>query len=247
MNSLEISDWRPDPGHLSLEEGSIHVWRIDLDRFIKDIHTYMHFLSSDERERAAKFRFDLNRNHFIIRRGILRSLISRYLSDHPGKVSLSQNPFGKPILWGEHANALFFNGSKSGKWTLIALSKNIDLGVDIEDKNQEIDFLNIVNRFFSPVEKSEFLSLSNDARREAFFLGWTRKEAYLKCNGSGLSIPLAHFSVELSPGQPPRLLSPHDPEDSASNWLIADIPAAADYCAALAARTTNPVIEYYDY
>ena len=237
--------WIPAPDPLELLTNTIHVWRISLDLSSDNVDPYLSSLSPDEKERAYKLRFDRDRINFIMRRGALRQLVSRYTKIGPAEVSFIYNDYGKPFLGGINPDSLHFNSSKSGEWFLIAFARTINVGVDIERRNRDIDYLRLAERYFSTSELLELKALPKELQAEAFFLCWTRKEAYIKCQGTGFSLPLTQFSVNLTPGMPARLLSTHETADSAENWSLINILPANNYCAALAARTIKPTIEYY--
>ncbi|HEY4001849.1 MAG TPA: 4'-phosphopantetheinyl transferase superfamily protein, partial [Candidatus Xenobia bacterium] len=156
-------------------------------------------LSEDERVRADRFYFERDRRHFQVARGMVRHLLGHVAGLGPGAVSFHYGPRGKPSVDG-----LEFNLSHSGELALLGVSFDQPLGVDIERCRPMPDAEAIARRFFSPRECEALLALPAEAREEAFFRCWTRKEAYIKALGSGLMTSLQGFSVDV--GEVARIL-----------------------------------------
>lgn len=224
--------WGPPPPRPVLE-GAVHVWCAPLDPAPEAVLHYRTLLAPDERTRADRFRFDQHRRHFTVARGILRTLLGRYLDVDPRRVEFGYGSHGKPSLGGSFADSgLQFNVSHSGELALYAVSLGRELGVDIEHVHPMDDAVEIAERFFSASENVVFRSLPATAREEAFFNCWTRKEAYIKAVGEGLSFPLHAFDVSLAPGEPARLLGARDAEQAA-RWTLRGLDPAPGYKAAL--------------
>ncbi len=237
-----MRNWQtPDPNAFRfVSPEQVHVWLLPLsvpDSFLTLLSTY---LSPDEQERAARFRFEKHRKNYIGVRGRLRLLLGRYLGQSPRALRFRYNKFGKPYLeQTAPAPNLQFNISHSNEWALLAFHPQWELGVDIEWMKPDFDGLHLVKRFFSAREIAEIEALPEHLKREAFFNGWTRKEAYIKARGQGLNIPLAQFSVSLTPGKAARLLeTAHDPA-AVNEWSLCDLPAPNEYKAALVVNTKS--------
>jgi 4'-phosphopantetheinyl transferase len=193
-------------------------------------------LEPDERARAQRFRFERDRRRFMATRGILRLLLASYAGIAPGEVRFTYGAHGKPVLAGSaSAQSLRFNLSHSRGVTLYAVTHGREIGVDIEFIRDLPDAEAIARRFFSPAEVTALLGLPDDLRRDAFFRCWTRKEAYIKAQGTGLTASLVRFSVSLVPDQPAQLLQVAGDPDAPSRWSLCDLPAIPGYAAALAA------------
>lgn len=222
------------PPPLSVDE--VHVWRIALDISDALLMRWRQILADDERGRADRFHFEKDRRHFIAGRGALRMILARYLDQSPQDVHFAYSNYGKPRL-ANPASAidLRFNLSHSRGLALLALTRGRDIGVDVEQlRDMERDGEPLAERFFSPRESTVLRSLPPELRREAFFHCWTRKEAYIKANGKGLSLPLDQFDVSLRPGEPARLLATrHDP-DEVHRWSMHNLLPAEGYVGALA-------------
>jgi 4'-phosphopantetheinyl transferase len=213
---LARMEWCIPPRELTLGKNEIHVWRAFLHAE-EDAHGQLEAtLSADERARAARFRFDSDRKHFIAARGILRSLLGRYLHERPGEIQFCYGPQGKPALrWQDSNPPVHFNLSHSHDLVLLAFSDTREVGIDLERLRPHFAAEEIAERFFAPPEVAEFRALPAELRVEGFFLCWTRKEAYIKAKSGGLQIPLDSFRVSLTPGQPERLQS-----EDCSRWSI---------------------------
>ena len=236
--------WSPAPASLSLQSGEIHVWRIDLEQPEDVVQRFRSTLEDDEIYRANRFHFEKDRRAFIVSRGFLRHVLGRYLATGPAALRFAYGPYGKPALNGEHKNSsLRFNMSHSRAVGLVAVSDNKELGVDVEYIRADFASEDIARRFFSPHEVAAFNSLSNELRVAAFFRCWTRKEAYIKAIGRGLSQPLDGFDVTLAPEKPPALLRAND--DDASRWSLSDIDVGSDYAAALMVEGQISELRYW--
>jgi 4'-phosphopantetheinyl transferase len=119
---------------------------------------------------------------------------------------------------------------------LYAIARQVDIGVDLEHLRSDIDYLALAEHFFSNAERAELNALPLAIRRQAFFLCWTRKEAYIKAHGEGLALPLDHFDVSLTPGKPARLLATREGLEAPDQWSLFNLEPAPDYLAALAVR-----------
>ena len=219
--------WEAPPDAPGLADGEVHVWAAPLDPSAEAIRSHAALLAPDERARADRFRFDRDRRRFTVARGVLRTLLGRYLEVDPRRVAFRYESHGKPALGGElAAHGLRFNVSHSGEMALFAFTAGRDLGVDVEEVRPMEDGLDIAERFFSQAEVEAFRALPAEIRDDAFFNCWTRKEAYIKAVGEGLSFPLHVFDVSLAPGEPARLLASRDPQQ-AERWSLRGLPDPA--------------------
>ena len=226
------STFSSPPKSLSLQTGEVHVWLVELEQPDELLEKLRTTLDKDELERAARFHFDKHRRHFIVARGFLRDVLSRYLNARPAALRFSYGAYGKPALAGEHEqHALRFNMSHSHNIALLAITEEKHLGVDVEYIRSDFASEDIARRFFSRLEVEGFNALPREEQVAAFFRCWTRKEAFIKATGKGLSQPLDAFDVTLAPAVPAALLRVAD--DDASRWSISDLDVGPDYAAAL--------------
>ena len=227
----ESKIWSPSPASISAQAGEIHVWRVDLDQPADVVQQFRSTLEDHEIGRADRFHFEKDRKAFAVSRGFLRRVLGRYLTTKPEELRFSYGPYGKPALDGEHKeSSLKFNLSHSRGIGLVAISEGREVGVDVEYVRADFATEDIARRFFSPREVAAFNALPKELRVAAFFRCWTRKEAYIKAIGRGLSQPLDGFDVTLAPDEPAALLRAD--QDDVSRWSLSDIDVGSDYAAA---------------
>jgi 4'-phosphopantetheinyl transferase len=220
-----------------LDVGTVHVWQARLDQFAGQQGQMLDLLSADERERAERFHFAKDRRHFIAARVLLRTLLGRYLSLPPQRLSFSYSPYGKPALAGEgESRALRFNVSHSYGLALYAVAREREVGVDVEYIRHDVVSDSIAEHFFSAREVATLRSLPAELQPRAFFNCWTRKEAFIKARGDGLSFPLDQFEVSLDPQEPAALVSIRSDRREASRWSLQALPVEEGYVAALAVK-----------
>ena len=179
-------------------------------------------LSIEEQARAARFRFARDRRRFVNCRAKVRSILAGELAIDPAQIKFCYNEFGKPSVEG-----LFFNVSHSHDVAMMAVSRSREVGIDIERIDASFANDNIPERFFSPREVAALRELPSTQQLDAFFRCWTRKEAYVKARGMGLSLALDSFDVTLAPGEPARFLR------GADDWMVESLSPMAGYAAAL--------------
>lgn len=212
----------------------VQVWLGNLDQRPERIAAFLATLSYDEQERASRYRFEKDRVRFIAARGILRRLLGSFLGTAPERLSFRYSDYGKPSLSPEFSSArLRFNVSHSAARVLLAFSIGRELGVDIEEIRPNFATEGIAEKYFSAFEVNALRSLPNRVQAEAFFNCWTRKEAYIKAEGDGLSCPLDQFDVSLAPGDPASLLETRVHQRPASAWTMQSLDAGPGYKAAL--------------
>lgn len=218
------------PG-LSLEENEVHLWQVALDGRPADI--FEAFLSPDELAQANRFHFVNDRDHFVVARGLLRNLLAAYLGLNCANLRFSYGAKGKPFLLLDNQTQINFNISHSHGRAAFAFSRGRELGIDIEYVKDDFDVELIASRFFSRAEVLSLRTVPADFRKQAFFNCWTRKEAYIKARGEGLSMPLDQFDVTLRPDEPVRLLNNYREEREVSRWSMQAIPTPEGYAGAL--------------
>jgi 4'-phosphopantetheinyl transferase len=236
----EASVWSEPPESLSLGTGEVHVWRLALDQPESVLAEFRSTLEAHELERASRFHFEKHRNHFVVGRGGLRHVLARYLDVRPDEFRFSYGDYGKPVL----ANGgLRFNMSHSDGVALFAVALDRELGVDVEHIRADFATADIAQRFFSRGEVQTFNALRKEEQVAAFFRCWTRKEAYIKAIGRGLSEPLDAFDVTLAPGEVAALLRAE--RGDVARWAMFDVAVEDDYAGALAAEAPVSDIRYW--
>lgn len=222
----------------ALSTDMVHVWRAELNQPDSVLEELSKWLTPDEVNRAARFRFRQLASRFIVCRGTLRAILAQYLGLHARELCFVYTPYGKPSLVTVDESApLQFNLSHSGGLALYAIARDRPVGIDIEVLRPDVELERLAKHFFSPQEQAELFTLPSQARTEAFFRCWVRKEAYVKGRGEGLSLPLNTFTVSIG-GNTAELLAAADPADPL-RWSLHDITGCPSYIAAVAAFGQN--------
>ena len=190
-------------------------------------------LSAAERTRQERLLREEDQEAFTICRAMLRRLLAARLAVAPLSLSFIDGRYGKPHLTDR---ALCFNVSHSADWALIAISSHDAVGVDIERQRPLEDMMALAQRSFSAAEQDALWRLPMHLRSEGFFRCWTRKEAFIKAIGMGLSFPLDRFDVTLDPRIPARILDIRSPRHATSDWTLHHLEAVPRYSAALVTR-----------
>jgi 4'-phosphopantetheinyl transferase len=229
----------------ALGRGEVHVWRTALDLDPPRVAALAASLSADERDRAARFHFERDRVRFTVARGVLRALLGRYLDLPAPALAFDYGQHGKPSLAaaavarpvdGAPGAELRFNLSHSAGVALCAVTRGREVGVDVEGLRADFATDEIAERFFSPAERAALRALPAGARCAAFFACWTRKEAYIKARGLGLSLALDAFDVSLAPGEPAALLATRDEPGALDRWLLRALDPGPDLAGAVVAE-----------
>lgn len=223
----------PGTGGRSPSPRTVDVWSASLEPPAPLEAHLSGYLSPDEGERAERFVFPRDRDHFVAGRAFLRLLLAQYLGAEPRALRFRYGPNGKPAL-AEVGGNLHFNLAHSGTLAVCAVARGSELGVDVERIRRIQDTEGVVHTAFSPREVARFESLPETARLHAFYEGWTRKEAFLKALGDGLARPLDSFDVTLGPGEPPRLLRTLGDPEEAGRFSLHALELEAGYVGAIA-------------
>jgi|HubBroStandDraft_5_1064220.scaffolds.fasta_scaffold59391_1 4'-phosphopantetheinyl transferase len=219
-----------------LQSGVAHIWSRALEVPTELQEACFELLSPEERRRAARYRAGRPRTDFIVTRGTLRLLVAKYLRVEPQGLSFHFSEYGKPHLDGP--SDLRFNVSHTDGLALLAFARTRAIGVDVEKINAAPDARKLAERFFSVREREFLEDLSGDELRAAFFRCWTRKEAYVKARGEGLSLPLHQFDVSVAADEAHALLATRPDPSEAGRWILRDLPVNSGYAAALAVAET---------
>ncbi len=221
-----------------LPADEVHVWRASLERPVEVVGRMRRLLADDERARADRFRFERDRSRYTVGRALLRSLLGRYLGSAPEDVQFEYGAYDKPHLAGAGP---WFNLSHSGTVALYALTTAAEVGIDVELDDADFARERIAERFFSPAEVAVLRSLPESRQPRAFLNCWTRKEAFIKARGDGLSLPLDSFDVTLAPAAPAALVRTAWSREEPGRWRLQDLSDRhAGYIAALALRCDGP-------
>jgi len=240
--------WSPAPKDLIVADNEVHVWRAQLELPSSQGQWLRGLLTGDELDRANRFSFEMDRQRFIAARGILRSILSRYIPIYPGHLRFYYDQYGKPFLDPEFSSYLLnFNLSHSGSMALYAITRNMEVGVDVERVRSDFEYEEIAERFFSANEVAILRTIPTEKKLEAFYDCWTRKEAYIKAHGKGLSLPLDSFDVSFAPGEPPMLLITKDEPQECSLWTLLELRPGLGYIGALAVKGIGCRFRYWEW
>jgi len=222
---------------VALPEDEVQLWRVDLEAIRANEPRWQEFLSGDESERASRFYFLRDRQSFVASRAVLRMILAGYLAADPGSLSFSYSKREKPSLGSAYAGSdIRFNVTHSGDIAMLAFSRQREIGVDVEQIRSDVEVESIARRFFSTSERMQLAALPSEEKVDAFFRCWTRKEAYIKATGDGLSLPLDQFDVSLGMEESNALLATRPDESEANRWLLREVPTHPGYVAAVCAR-----------
>jgi 4'-phosphopantetheinyl transferase len=225
---------------LALPEDEVQLWRVDLEAVRPNESHWRKLLSEDESARASRFHFGRDRQSFVASRAILRIILAGYLAAHPTELIFSYSSKEKPSLAPAHAGGgVQFNVSHSGTIAMLAFTRRREIGVDVEQVRRDFELDSIAARFFSGHEQIQLAALPCEKRIDAFFRCWTRKEAYIKATGDGLSLPLSQFDVSLGLEDANALLATRPDGSEASRWLLREVPTKPGYIAAICVRGQN--------
>ncbi len=220
----------PEP---DLRPGEVRVYVLDLQRLIDRHMELASVLSTDERERAGRFVGRRDRERFEVARGVLRRILARILAEQPEALRFGYGPYGKPHLV-RRASAddqPAFNVSHSGDVAVVAVSRNADIGIDVERIRHMEDAFSIAERFFSPTEVALLAGLPPEDLDPAFLRCWTRKEAYVKAVGVGLQHPLTSFAVSCCSEEHAVFLA--DEDRCTEGWILAPLHVGPGYVGAI--------------
>jgi 4'-phosphopantetheinyl transferase len=227
--------WSAPNKQTQINKGAVHIWRATLDLSSRDIRFFDENLSIDERIKAGHFRFDRDRNRYIVSFGILKSILGLYIGVEPGSVRISYGNHGKPRLSdADGKRNIHFNLSHSEELAIYVFARDYEVGVDIERIRELPEMNQIVDHYFSASERKVFLEMPSDKRRKAFFYCWTRKEALIKAVGYGLYQPLDKFTVPMAAGESASVPFFKGDSKQASSYVIEDFSPAPGYAGAIA-------------
>ncbi len=219
--------WRPAQEWDPTSHDVIDVWRFDLEVQEND----WAILTPDETQAAKRIVVEEKRGRKASARAHLRRILARYLSTHPEEVKFIYGEHGKPML--AERDEPRFNLSDSESKGLVAVCWGSRIGVDIEFAREGRSFTDIADRFFAQAESAALRSLPSSDRPAAFYRAWTRKEAYLKAWGTGLSFGSNRFTLDYLGDGPGRLLTTEMPEDEASRWHFRGVELGPAYTGAI--------------
>ncbi|MEM7315667.1 MAG: 4'-phosphopantetheinyl transferase superfamily protein [Planctomycetota bacterium] len=233
---MSDSNWETPQGDFPhLEAGQVHIWRLSLRTQDGDYEPFTATLDDQEKERGARFIFAKHRERFIVGRARVRELLSSYADCDPDEFEYTYDNLGKPRFKDETLDQrIKFNFSNSADLGLLAVTLETELGVDLEKIRPMHDMMGMAKRYFAESETEQLFALDEPDRPDAFFRCWTRKEAYLKAVGKGLTFPLRDVEVSLLPQDDCCIHNINSDADNANRWSLIHVAPHDNYHGALA-------------
>lgn len=239
-NSSQPIVWQSPPADLALGEAEVHVWLIGTSDPAENLAAPINLLSPAELNRAEKFHFDQDRRLFIACHAAVRAILERYLDTPAADIEFVVGDHGKPSLAPAlAASGIEFNLSHSHRAGLVAVSRDAEVGVDIEFVKTDFAFDDVAGRFFAPREVSALRALPSTLRRRAFYKCWTSKEAFLKAKGTGLSGNLDEVEIYQEDGRTVRVRA------TVAGWSLAELDPAGGYEAAVVTKGAPCSVRLY--
>jgi 4'-phosphopantetheinyl transferase len=238
--------------HQAPQHGLVNIWKVPLLLPVGVITSFEKILSLEEIIKSRQFLFKKERDRFIISRGALRTILSSYLNEHPGKFVFGYGTHGKPFLTHPPtACNLKFNLSHSIDMAIIAVSPSTNLGIDLEKVRTLPQLKQIVERFFSQEECLFFESANSEVRERTFFQIWTRREAAAKALGLDLSAALSDIGIPFfSPGNGIRFEylqnTARNIQSGMNSWFIQDLQIDASHVGAICLEGESCEVAYHD-
>ncbi|MFN2284534.1 MAG: 4'-phosphopantetheinyl transferase family protein [Anaerolineae bacterium] len=223
-----------------LNRDDVHVWRVPLDASRDVVADLADLLSDEETARVERMLCEEAVRRFVVSHGALRKILGHYVNERPEQLRLVTNAQGKPHLAStDGAPTVRFSLSHSSEFALCAVTKGRVVGVDIEQIRPISAWRQITERYFSRQEREVLQDVSPDRALEAFFQGWTRKEAYSKALGEGVSRRWTQFTVSLTPGAVVELPGAGTKAENGDRFTLRPLEPGAGYVAAVAAQGTG--------
>lgn len=222
---------------LTLAPGEVHLWLAYYDRFAGSNlpHGYRELLTDEERVQMARFHFERDRLRYLVTRALVRTTLSRYAAVPAAEWRFVTNDYGRPAIAERHgdARALHFNVSHTHSLIALALTREAEVGVDVENVTSRAAPIEIADRFFSRDEASELGTLEPARQQHRFFEYWTLKESYIKARGMGLSIPLDKFTFSYPSEATVVLNTDRDLDEAPQRWTFWQLQPSPDYLVSL--------------
>jgi 4'-phosphopantetheinyl transferase len=222
----------------------VHIWRLELDQPIREIEGFWQLLSLGEQERASRFYQASDSQHFIVARGALRLLLSRYLKVNPRQLIFTTGQFGKPGLDESSNRGVKYNLTHSGDLGLIAVARHREVGIDLERIRTDIDVEPIARQYLSPQEHMKICDASPTERHQLFFHYWTLKEAFMKALGVGIAYqPDSLIDVDLTPA----IFKADYPSAQSHSWRSIDLAPFPGYVGALVVESGDSEVRRFNF
>lgn len=228
---------------LILKPNEVHIWAINKKEHINKLPLYWDILNTSEKEKAAKFRFESDHNCAVISRGILKNILGNYLNKTPKNIEFKLGEYGKPTL--KETSDIEFNISHSKDSIVMAFTQKNKIGIDVEYTKKDIEVKKIASHFFAEEEVTSLLALKESYHKQAFYNCWTRKEAFIKALGCGLSFPLDKFVVSLDCSKEAQLIATKWDKKEKEKWFLKAFEPDKDYIGAVSVKGKVTNMEFW--
>jgi len=249
MPQLTPPKWQaaPDSYPILLQNNEVHIWYFTFST-VNQTDGYWHLLTPEEQDHALRFYFQKDRQAYLLSRGILRSILAKYICVTPKAINLNYTSHGKPLLDPkQNSLRLHFNVSHTHQCILYAITKNIEIGIDVEYLKHDVDYQGMAKNFFSAYEYQTLIKAKAEQQSALFYQIWTCKEAFIKAIGLGLSYSLADFDVIWQEDQPAKILNIKGAPLEAAQWNLHAFIPVEHYRAVVAIQQPIHKISYYQY
>jgi 4'-phosphopantetheinyl transferase len=242
---MEDAAWLKQENPITKLNNDVHIWLIRFNQSEHIISESDAILSAEEKKRAKRFHFPIDQKRFSVTRTLLKKKLSGIINLPAPYIVFSFSKFGKPELESKSPK-IYFNVSHSGNLGLVAISDLGPIGIDVEQFRSEMTTADIAKRFFSKAEIESYLSLPEDQKLQGFFNCWSRKEAFIKAVGKGLSLPLHTFDVSLRPDEHVKLLAVRGQNEDVHSWQLVNLKTDTNYAAAYIVKAQSFSTYYWD-
>ncbi|MSU62351.1 MAG: 4'-phosphopantetheinyl transferase superfamily protein [Pedosphaera sp.] len=223
-------------------------WLGPLDVPVLALPSLAELLPDDERDRAGRFHFAADRHRYIVSHAMLRLILGAYLEQSPRLIRFSTNAFGKPFVEAvTNSGQIEFSLSHSGDMAAIGIVRGHPVGVDVELVRNEVNIEELAPTIFTAGELASLRTFEGAAREEAFFNGWTRKEAYIKARGAGLSYPLQEFDVSIDSSRTFQVKDQHAQGTTYTGWATRTTHRAMVYPAAMIVLGEGMLVRHFSW
>lgn len=228
---------------MTLDQDEIHLWFCHDEKIVDNalLQQYYDTLNEPEKEKTNRFQFEKDRNQYLITRALLRHALSLYVNEiAPEQWEFISNEHGKPSISDPLPQPLQFNLSHTDGMIVLAITRNKEIGIDVESQLKRRKSLEVADRFFSPPEIADLKSLPKAQQVDRFYDLWTLKEAYLKARGLGLSTGLDKFSFQFPNDKDITITFNSEMADDPKAWKFWLFKTNEERTVALAAKSSNP-------
>lgn len=223
------------PIRLEANCGRVDLWAAAVEPMQNEaaLAACRRLLSDEETAQAARFRFERDRDLYVVAHALVRTALSCYAEVPPWEWRFQTVGHGKPLIAAEHGSTLRFNLSHTRGMAVCAVTAAGEIGVDVEFLGRARSDLELAERYFAPAETATLVGLSPETLHDRFLQFWTLKESYIKAVGTGLSMPLDCFAFQLADGRPP-VITFTDPTGEPHRWQFAQVRLGRQHIAAIA-------------